>query len=103
GNGTARKSGQRWYPTRIAQMLASPTYKGLHRYQSQHGVIERQVPALVDEALWEQANAQLQRNRKLPKQNRTREYLLRGLITCGRCGASYVGQIVNRPSGKRSF
>lgn len=24
------------------------------------------------------------------------------LITCGRCGASYVGQIVARPSGKRN-
>jgi len=100
GNGTARKAGKRWYPVRIAQIIANTAYKGLHTYQSAYGAIERQVPPLVESALWEQANAQLQRNRKLPKRNRTREYLLCGLITCGRCGASYVGQIVTRPSGK---
>ena len=102
GNGTARKAGKRWYPTRIAQMIANTVYKGMHVYESKYGPIERQVPPLVDAALWEQANAQLQRNRKLAKHPRTREYLLRGLITCDRCGASYVGQIVARPSGKRN-
>jgi site-specific DNA recombinase len=67
-----------------------------------YGCIEREVPALADPELWTQANAQLQRNRHLPKSNATRTYLLRGLITCGSCGSNYLGQICrtgNRPPG----
>ena len=85
GNGTAREGGKRWYPTRIAEMIGNPTYKGAHVYDSRYGAIEREVPALVDVTLWEQANAQLKRNQKLPKSNRTREYVLSGLIKCGAC------------------
>jgi len=44
GNGTARKAGKRWYPVRIAQIIANTAYKGLHTYQSAYGAIERQVP-----------------------------------------------------------
>jgi site-specific DNA recombinase len=100
--GKARPAGKRWYPVRMAQIIASSTYRGIHVYQSKYGTIEREVPALVHATLWEQTNAQLQRNRKLPKRPRAREYLLRGLITCGACGAAYVGQVVARPSGKRN-
>jgi site-specific DNA recombinase len=99
--GTARPASKRWYPVRIAQIIANPTYRGTHVYQSKYGTIERRVPPLVDTVLWEQAYAQLQRNRKLPKHPRGREYLLRGLMTCGSCGAAYVGQVVTHPSGKR--
>ena len=67
--------------------------------QSRHGTIEREVPALASPELWAQANAQLQRNRRLPKSNEKRTYLLRGLITCGRCRSNYVGQLVNRRHG----
>lgn len=98
-NGTARKAGQRWYPTRIAQMIACETYRGVHIYASRFGTITRDVPKLVKADLWAQANAQLQANRKLPKGNASRRYLLRGLITCGLCGASYVGQAITYRSG----
>jgi site-specific DNA recombinase len=98
-NGTVRKAGQRWYPARIVQMITCPTYKGTHIYKSRFGAIEREVPPLVDAPLWEVANAQLQRNRKLPKGNTSRVYLLRGLITCGRCGATYTGQSITYRSG----
>src|SRR5262245_18963543 len=103
-NGTVRKEGKRqWYHVRVARIIAASTYKGTHVYESRFGPIEREVPPLVDTALWERANAQLQSNRRLPKGNATRTYLLRGLITCGRCGATYVGQTVPRPNGQRDI
>jgi site-specific DNA recombinase len=101
GNGVPRE-GTKWHPGPVATLIASPTYRGVHILKSGHGAIEREVPALVDPDLWAQANAQLQRNRRLPKSNATRIYLLRGLITCGCCGSNYLGQIyrnVGKPPG----
>lgn len=46
------------------------------------------VPAVVDEALWQRANAAVDRHRKLGLRQRTRHvYLLEGLAVCGSCGA----------------
>jgi site-specific DNA recombinase len=101
GNGVSRE-GTKWHPGPVATLIANPTYRGVHILQSRHGAIEREVPALVDPELWARANAQLQRNRRLPKSNATRIYLLRGLIICGSCGSMYLGQIyrnVNKPPG----
>jgi site-specific DNA recombinase len=86
-----------WGPTRLTQMLRNPVYIGRHVFRSRHGEIERAVPALVDQQTWEQAQAQLQKNRHLPKNEHARTYLLRGLIRCGICGASYVGATRTRP------
>jgi site-specific DNA recombinase len=100
GNGTAR-DGKRWYPGHLAWMINNPTYRGVHVVQSRYGQIEREVPALVDNLLWERAKAQLKRNQHLPKGNATRTYLLRGLITCGDCGSAYGGQAYSRRNGKK--
>src|SRR5262249_20520346 len=85
-NGTVRAGGKKWYPGPIGEMIASTLYRGVHVLESRYGAIERAVPQLVEEDLWEQANAQLKRNQRLPKGNATRTYLLRGLIICGQCG-----------------
>jgi site-specific DNA recombinase len=100
-NGTMRAYGQKWHPGPIAGMITNPTYRGTHVLDSRYGAIERHVPPLVDVALWEQANAQLKRNQRLPKSNATRTYLLRGLITCGQCGSAYVGQVFTFRSGNQ--
>jgi site-specific DNA recombinase len=86
-----------WGPTRLTQMLRNPVYIGHHVFRSRHGEIERSVPAIIDQQTWEQAQAQLQKNRHLPKNGHARTYLLRGLIHCGICGASYVGSTRTRP------
>lgn len=55
------------------------------------------VPAIVDRATWERAQAQLAANAKFsPRHNTRRQYLLRGLMVCGRCGHHYVGATSNR-------
>jgi site-specific DNA recombinase len=72
-------------------MLRNPVYVGRHVFRSRHGEITRAVPPLVDQQTWEQAQAQIERNRHLPKSGATRIYLLRGLIRCSICGATYIG------------
>jgi len=100
-NGRLRKYGTKWHPNIIVGMINNPTYRGTHVLNSRYGAIERDVPPLVDAELWARANAQIQRNRRLPKSNATRTYLLRGLITCGQCGSAYVGQAFATRNGTR--
>lgn len=101
-NGTTR-TGSKWYSRSIINILTSTTYKGTHVFKSRYGEIARTVPALVDAALWDRANATLRQNRRLPKSNATHLYLLRGLMTCAHCGAAYVGQPYARKGSARGF
>ena len=56
-------------------------------------LLEAAVPALVDSKTFEKAGAQLLRNRRLATHNAKRQYLLRGLIRCGLCGAEFSGSV----------
>jgi len=59
------------------------------------------VPALVDPDLWESAQVQLAHNRERATRNNTKhDYLLRGLLICGRCGRRLIG-VWSRVSGGR--
>jgi site-specific DNA recombinase len=59
------------------------------------------VPALVDPDLWELAQGQLAYNRERATRNNTKhDYLLRGLLVCGRCGRRLIG-VWSRVSGGR--
>lgn len=49
------------------------------------------VPALIDAELWRMAQEQLASNRARAARNTQHEYLLRGLLICGRCGRRLVG------------
>jgi len=50
------------------------------------------VPPLIAAATWEAAPAQLVRNREHATRNNTKhDYLLRGLVVCGRCGRRMIG------------
>jgi site-specific DNA recombinase len=50
------------------------------------------VPALIDPETWEQAQAQLVRNRERAQRHNTQHrYLLRSLLVCGRCGRRMIG------------
>jgi len=80
-----------WRPKRVSEMVKNPTYRGTHVYNGRHGDIEREVPALVSEDLWQRANARLAENRTTSKRNAKHDYMLRLLIRCGLCGARYHG------------
>ena len=85
-----------WRAGRVRNTLVSTTYKGVHLYGKRDSVnrrevIERSVPALVTEEMWDQAQTTLRHNRMLSSPIAKHRYLLRGLIRCGCCGLTYCG------------
>lgn len=90
-----RKTAGVWHPGRVRNMLVSTTYKGLHRYgihtKKTRGVIEREVPAIVDADLWQRAQETLRNNAIWSPRNAKRDYLLRGLLKCNLCGHTLCG------------
>ena len=59
------------------------------------------VPALIDEALFSNAQTQLQENQKRARQGqRGARYLLQGLLVCSQCGYAYYGKPVSRKAAK---
>lgn len=89
-----------WGPSRILRILRASTYKGIHEYgkRSQRGreTILRRVPAIIDTETWEKAQAVLKRNKIDAMKNAKHQYLLKSIIKCELCGATYRGN----PAGK---
>src|SRR3954466_396590 len=88
------------YEYRVARKPRSrkPSYsgKGCRTLRPREQWIAVPVPALIDQDLWERAQAQLQRNAALSFRNNTRHnHLLRCLLTCGCCSLAMYG--VSRP------
>ena len=60
-----------------------------------------EVPALVSAELFEAAQAQLKRNKRMAQRNaRGERYLLQGLTVCAQCGYAFYGKTVSRASAK---
>lgn len=65
--------------------------------------IEVPVPALVDETVFEAAQAQLAENRQRKRDGlRGPRWLLQGLTVCHRCGYAFYGKTIPRSSKDRS-
>ena len=65
--------------------------------------IEIPVPALVDEAVFAAARAQLDENRRRKRdQQHGPRWLVQGLTVCGRCGYAYYGKTAPRNGKDRS-
>jgi site-specific DNA recombinase len=100
-------SGDKWYQATVSRMLKNPAYTGTFYYgkteYKQHAgrkeILKKPmnewqmvpVPALIDEATFQQLQEKLSRSVKrhrgaLP----TTTYLLKGRVRCGRCGAAVV-------------
>lgn len=110
----ARKGG-RWHRTVVRQILANPVYTGVfhvNRWDTAGCSLNRHrpvgervapslrpeadwvpvaVPALIDPAQWQAAQGRLAQARRLWAGKARTEYLLSGLLTCGRCGMSMSG------------
>lgn len=86
-----------WRPGRVLNMLKSTTYKGIHQYgkrtNKDREIIERAVPAIVDEDTWNKAQAVIKSNFVFSRRNTVHTYLLRNLIKCGKCGYNYHGTV----------
>ncbi|KYH35876.1 putative DNA-invertase from lambdoid prophage Rac [Clostridium tepidiprofundi DSM 19306] len=85
----------KWRSGSIQRILSNTTYKGLHYYGKRSTrrkeLIVRKVPAIISEKVWEKAQAQKKENFIISKRNLKREFLLRKMIKCKRCGKTYYG------------
>jgi site-specific DNA recombinase len=62
------------------------------------------VPALIDDALFRAAHAQLEENRSRARQGRRRPgYLLQGLTCCAKCGYAYYGKTLRQLGAGRQM
>jgi site-specific DNA recombinase len=89
-----------WRDSRIHYVLRSSTYRGAHQYgknpknpNRKPTIVEREVPAIVSQDLWERTQLALTRNKFMSKRNAHHNYLLRGLVKCAHCGYSYIGTV----------
>ena len=118
----------RWDPTTVCGMLKNPAYIGQACFGRSRFVparprlrpirgrpwparkantrvpvareewIEVPVPALVEPALFEAAQAQLEENRRHKREGRRRPgWLLQGLVVCRRCGYAFYGKMARGP------
>jgi site-specific DNA recombinase len=64
--------------------------------------MEIPVPALIDEALFEAAQVQLEENRKRKREGLRRPgWLLQGLVVCRRCGYAFYGKMARGLRGSQ--
>jgi site-specific DNA recombinase len=89
--GRPRRHGTTWTPMAISRIVGRRAYSGTHVIHTSAGKIEREVPAIVPKELQETAIAHLGNNKRYSGGRRVREYLLRGLIRCAKCGWRYSG------------
>ena len=94
-----RRNASAWSRTAVRGILRSPAYKGewAVRFNGEEAVVP--VPPVVDAATWEAAQDKLARSRRLwAGGGNKRDYLLKGILTCGDCGCPMRG----KSSGVRS-
>jgi len=91
----------------VRGLITNKTYMGVHEFgkrsSNKRAIISRAVPAIITEAVWKKAQANLEAHLLFGMRNARNRYLLRGLIKCALCGLTYVGIAANRPNGKRAF
>jgi site-specific DNA recombinase len=94
-----------WQADRVVGMIRNTAYKGYHVMHTKSGPVERPTAALVSTEVWDQANAQLTRNRLMATRNAKNRYLLRGLVRCACCSRGYAGTTgwIRRKAGDRWY
>lgn len=77
-----------WSTAYLSRLVKNTAFVG----RAQMMGVEVPFPPIVSEELFERANAAVRRNAQLASRNNKRfQYLLRGLIRCGRCGKAVCG------------
>ena len=102
-NKRKRKTANLWRDGRVRNLIVQTSYKGLHQWgkrqklayphQEVRPLVERKVPAIVDEDLWQRAQNTLSKNRLISSRSSKRQYLLRAKMKCELCGLTYAGSV----------
>lgn len=99
-----------WRPGAVQRILKNATYKGEYHYGKANakkasgkgsGVVVYPCPAIVSEEQWEIAQQTLQRNKLMSLRNAKKIYMLKSLIKCNSCGATYCGSGTKKWNGYR--
>jgi len=116
-----RKKGNQWGKSSVLRILRSETYAGVWHYNKYEGCepvnaakngkyrkslkgsirlrprsewLPLELPnelQLIERDQWQRVQQQITRNITFADRNSKHEYLLKGLVRCGGCGARYVG------------
>ena len=94
---SSKVTGKRWRVGNVHSIITNPVYCGKPVYYRKHNTqgreqIEGTAPAIISDEVWLATQALLSANTKMSKRNRKHTYLLHGLVKCGLCGLSCVGQ-----------
>lgn len=86
-----------WVKSSVEKILKNTVYygKGKRKKLINKGTGEQlvryfDVPAIIDKALWDKAQAQFLLNKTVTDKTRKRNNLLRGLLKCGVCKNNYI-------------
>jgi DNA invertase Pin-like site-specific DNA recombinase len=85
---TKNKADIKWTGNSIRGILYNKFYCGIRTFNG----VEYEVPKLFEFEYWKKVNDNLQNNRNNSGKVVTHKYLLKGLLTCGRCGRNYYGR-----------
>ncbi len=82
--------GRPWTPGSVRTVLRNPAYTGLYR---RLGVaVPSAHPALIDRATFHAVQRRMSAKRTSRLEQERHEYLLAGLLRCGRCGSPMIGE-----------
>ena len=85
---TRNKSEVTWNGGTIRNFITNTTYKGIRTF----GGIDYNCAAIFDEIYWNKVNNNLKANSNNSGKVATYNYLLKGLLRCGKCGRNYYGK-----------
>lgn len=113
-----------WEPTTVKNILRNETYAGVWRYGKtkfkyddlpngkrvrrivthlSEDNVKVPVRAIISHELWEQAQYQLQENRKKFRKPTKYSYLLRGRVRCAKCGSAMHGHTEDRHATVQTY
>lgn len=85
---TKNKADIKWSGNSVLGILYNKFYAGIRVFNG----VEYEVPKLFDYEYWKKVNDNLQTNRNNSGKVVTHKYLLKGILSCGRCGRNYYGR-----------
>lgn len=94
-----QKSSVEWKGGTVRGIIKNTIYKGKRLYQKSY--IDAPNLAIIKPSYWKEVNDNFKENRNNSGTTVKYNYLLRGLIVCGKCGKYYVGR--KRKSKKDNF
>lgn len=88
-------TGYWYYNKRVGAPARFKKGASVQRLKSREEWIQVAVPSIISQEIFEAAQRQLERNATFSPRNTRRQYLLTGLIVCGKCGYRYSAKTVD--------